>query len=163
MAEILRYDSKSELDTFELGKEIGQLIESGHIILLSGDLGAGKTLLVKGIGESLGLQKKEITSPSYTLVNEYQGQLALYHMDLYRLDTEAELYEIGFEEYLNREGVIVIEWPQLASDIIPPDFLHIKITVNNTNDEKRSFEIKAKGSNGNHLKEQLQERIDLKC
>jgi len=94
----IKYYSHSEEETILFGEKIGELVEGGQIILLSGDLGVGKTILVQGIGAGLEVDE-DITSPTYNLINEYEGQLSLYHMDLYRLEEEEELYDLGFEEF----------------------------------------------------------------
>ena len=105
--------------TFFLGKRLGQLLIPGMIVGLCGDLGAGKTCFVKGIGDGLGLSADSITSPTFTLVAEhYRGRVPLYHLDLYRLEG-VEIEELGYEEYLFGHGVAVIEWFQFL-----PDDLH---------------------------------------
>lgn len=153
--EIYKYISNSELETTEFGEIIGKLAEPGQLILLSGDLGAGKTTLAQGIARGLTVDD-DITSPTYNLINEYEGDLPLYHMDLYRLEEDEELYDLGFEDYLDRGGVIVIEWPDLVYDLIPPDFLYIKISKKD--DNCREFSIEAEGIMGLKLLERLEDR-----
>src|SRR5438046_920762 len=106
--------SKSEGETFDLGIQIGDQLGGGEIILLNGPLGAGKTILVKGIARALGIDEKDVTSPSFTLVNPHNGRLLLYHIDLYRLDEGASAaHAVDLDEILTDEGaVVVIEWAE---------------------------------------------------
>jgi len=104
--------SPNERATFDLGVRIGTQLSGGEILLLSGPLGAGKTMLVKGIAHAIGLDEEDITSPSFTLVNPHQGRLLLYHIDLYRLDEgSSAAHAIDLDEILTDEGaVVIIEW-----------------------------------------------------
>ena len=104
--------SPNERATFDLGVRIGTQLSGGEILLLSGPLGAGKTMLVKGIAHAIGLDEEDITSPSFTLVNPYQGRLLLYHIDLYRLDEgSSAAHAVDLDEILTDEGaVVIIEW-----------------------------------------------------
>lgn len=158
MKEVLNFESKNIEDTLKLGKQLGNLAETGQIILLSGELGSGKTIVVKGIAEALNINKKSITSPTYTIINEYKGKLPLYHMDLYRLEFEEELIEIGFEEYLYREGIIAIEWPEIALALLPADYLYIKLEI--VNSQARNIKIKAQGNKGKRLQEGLEKYVN---
>ncbi|MDA3970720.1 MAG: tRNA (adenosine(37)-N6)-threonylcarbamoyltransferase complex ATPase subunit type 1 TsaE [Desulfobulbaceae bacterium] len=115
-------------DTVLFGHHIASQVIPGDIIFLNGDLGAGKTTLTQAIGYGLGVPKScYITSPTFSLLHEYSGDLPLYHMDLYRLSGEEEVIELGFEEYLYGEGVCVIEWPDRLGDLIPANRLVINI------------------------------------
>ena len=158
MPEVIQYHSENEGDTIYLGEIIGNLAETGQVILLSGELGSGKTVIVKGLAASLNINKKSITSPTYTLINEYSGKYSLYHMDLYRLEVKEELIDIGFEDYLYREGIIVIEWPEIACDIIPSDYLFLKLKI--LNKDERKIEIKARGAQSKKLKKGLENYVD---
>ena len=106
--------SEGAEDTFKLGRIIGEQLAGGEILLLSGPLGAGKTVMIKGLASSLGIDRQEVTSPSFPLVNSYQGRLRLYHIDLYRLDEgAAAAHAVDLEELLADEhAVIVIEWAE---------------------------------------------------
>ncbi len=108
------WSSRTVDETFELGKQLGAQFIGGEILLLNGPLGAGKTVLVKGIAAALGIDVEEVTSPSFTLVNPYQGRLVLYHIDLYRLDQGASAaHAVDLDELLTHEqAVIVIEWAE---------------------------------------------------
>lgn len=118
-------------ETFDLGKQVGGGLAGGEILLLSGSLGAGKTIFVKGIAAGLGIDPTEVTSPSFTLVNPYQGRLSLYHIDLYRLDDGApSAHAVDLDDMLTQEkAVIVIEWAErLGSYPVPEPVSRIRIT-----------------------------------
>src|SRR5262245_4538575 len=134
--------SKSEADTFALGRRIAQELKGGEIILLNGPLGAGKTLLVKGIAQALGIDQEEVTSPSFTLVNPHQGSLLLYHIDLYRLDEGASAaHAVDLDEILRDEqAVVVIEWAERMGRYPLPDEVW-KISIAGVGDEPRSISI----------------------
>src|SRR5438552_13487163 len=123
--------SNSERETFDLGVRIGTQLSGGEIILLSGPLGAGKTMLVKGIASALGIDQDDVTSPSFTLVNPHQGRLLLYHIDLYRLDEgAAAAHAVDLDEILTDEkAVVIIEWAErLGHYPLPENVLSISIT-----------------------------------
>lgn len=110
-----------------MGFSIGRKLKAGDIVTLEGDLGAGKTTLVKGIARALDIHE-EITSPSFTLISEYTGMLPLYHMDLYRIQDEEEFYNLGIEELLYAKGISIIEWGAKA-DFLPENRIRIDITI----------------------------------
>ena len=111
-------------ETIELGKRIGKKLIPGNVVLLTGDLSAGKTTITKGIGASLGV-KRVINSPTFTIVKEYNGDCPLYHLDLYRLDGLNNDFDL--QDYIEGDGVCVIEWPFQVSEILPNEYLEIKI------------------------------------
>ena len=110
--------SHGEIDTYELGVSLGRLARPGDILCLTGDLGTGKTAFAKGFAAGLDIQE-EIVSPTFTIVHEYSGRLPLYHFDVYRLDGAEALWDIGFDEYLDRGGVCLIEWADQIAEAIP--------------------------------------------
>jgi len=144
--------SNSAEDTYDLGCEIGKWLERGQLILLSGDLGTGKTIITQGICAGIGVEE-DVTSPTFNLINEYEGELSVYHMDLYRLENEEELGDLGFEDYLEDKGIIIIEWPDIVYNIIPADFLYVKIRRIST--EKREITLKAEGERSLRLIERV--------
>ncbi len=113
-------------ETNKIGELIGALVNSGDIICLIGDLGTGKTHLTKGIAKGLDI-KDHITSPTFTIVNEYTGRLKLYHFDVYRVNDPDEIAAIGFDEYIFSDGVSIIEWANYIEELIPPNNLTITI------------------------------------
>ena len=128
-------------ETISLGEKIGTLLKSGDVILLTGDLGAGKTHISKGIGKALGV-KKIINSPTFTIVKEYQGtNLKFYHLDLYRLDGLNNDFDL--EEYIESDGVCAIEWPHQIDEILPKEYLNIKLL--RLSDTERKIEIEGIG------------------
>ena len=121
---MMTFLTKSNLETIEIGKKIGSLLKENDCLLLTGDLGAGKTTLTKGIGASLGITRN-INSPTFTIVKEYHGRLDLYHIDLYRLESLGNDFDL--EEYFNLGGVTVVEWPFNVKEVLPNKYLEIEI------------------------------------
>ncbi|MDT1996583.1 tRNA (adenosine(37)-N6)-threonylcarbamoyltransferase complex ATPase subunit type 1 TsaE [Carnobacterium divergens] len=118
--------AKNEAETKEIAKSLADFLKEGSVLLLEGNLGAGKTTFTKGIAEGLGI-KEVIKSPTYTLIREYQsGRLPLYHMDVYRLE-EVGGDELGLEEYFQGEGVSIVEWATFIPEDLPKEFLKIKL------------------------------------
>ncbi len=136
-----KYITANALETINLGKKIGTLLNPGDVILLTGDLSAGKTTITKGIGEALGV-KRVINSPTFTIVKVYKGEKCpLYHLDLYRLDGLNNDFDL--EEYIESDGVCVIEWPYQVSEILPNEY--ITICLKRIDEFKREIEISAVG------------------
>lgn len=122
----LDFISHSEAQTRRLGARLATLLEPGDIVALAGDLGSGKTRWVQGVCEGLGVAGP-VVSPTFTLVNEYQGRLPVYHIDLYRISNTAEILTLGLEDYLNSDGISLIEWADRAGDILPESYLTIEL------------------------------------
>jgi len=134
--------SHSQSETFAFGERLGADLSGGEIILLNGPLGAGKTVLVKGIAASQGLDQEEVTSPSFTLVNPHHGRLLLYHIDLYRLDEGASAaYAVDLDEILTDEkAVVIIEWAERLGHYPLPDNIW-QISIAGDGDEPRRISI----------------------
>jgi tRNA threonylcarbamoyladenosine biosynthesis protein TsaE len=134
--------SQSQSETFALGERLGAELTGGEIILLNGPLGAGKTVLVKGIATALGLNQEEVTSPSFTLVNPHRGRLLLYHIDLYRLDSGASAaHAVDLDEILTDEkAVVIIEWAERLGHYPLPSNLW-QILIEGDGDEPRRISI----------------------
>lgn len=113
--------------TEALGAAVGKILFDGAVVLLTGDLGAGKTLFSKGLAVSRGVQGSDVVSPTFTLMNIYSGDVEIRHFDLYRLQAEEELDDIGFDEYCGGEGITLIEWADLFMDRMPGEYLLVKI------------------------------------
>jgi tRNA threonylcarbamoyladenosine biosynthesis protein TsaE len=123
--------SNSPAATLALGKKIGEHIKAGSVIALTGELGSGKTLLTRGICSGLDVPLRQVNSPTFVLVNEYQGRLPVFHMDLYRLDNLEDSFEIDVMDYFTRakSGVMIIEWAEKMSSLLPPDILRVEIDI----------------------------------
>lgn len=145
MLEILHIHVLKEEDTIKFGEVLGRLLRPGDIVALKGELGAGKTVLVKGIAKGLGI-KEEPNSPTFVIMNAYRGMVPLYHFDLYRISGKKELEGIGYEDYFFGNGVTVVEWADRVEEIFPESAIEIeiKIPTKNTNSETVR-EIKLKG------------------
>jgi tRNA threonylcarbamoyladenosine biosynthesis protein TsaE len=138
---IKEFFTTNNLETIEIGKLLGSKLKSNDVVLLIGDLSAGKTTFTKGIGQALGV-KRVINSPTFTIVKEYSGEsLKLYHLDLYRLDGVNNDFDL--EEYFTMGGVSVIEWPYQVSEILPNEYL--KITLERTGDTTRDIIVESIG------------------
>lgn len=124
-AERWRVTVHSPRQTERLGERLGRIVEPGAVITLDGDLGAGKTTFVRGLARGMGLAEEVVTSPTFTLIHEYEGDVPLYHCDAYRLDVPEEFFGLGIEEYLSGDGVCVIEWGSKVESELPPERLQI--------------------------------------
>ena len=120
------YESFSYEDTQKIASEIANTLKGDEFIAMYGDLGAGKTAFVQGLAKALGITA-HITSPTFTIVNEYEGRVPLYHFDVYRISDPDEMYEIGYEEYVDGDGICIVEWAELIEDLFPP--VYYKITI----------------------------------
>jgi len=123
---ILRTNSADE--TFFLGEQLAALAEPGDVFAVSGELGAGKTVLARGVARGLGVAGP-VKSPTFTLINEYQGRLPFYHLDVYRLGGAPEMADLGYEEYFYGSGVTLVEWAGRVAEILPPERLEIRMEI----------------------------------
>src|SRR5438270_9654068 len=135
--------SHNESETFDLGERLGRALTGGEIVLLDGPLGAGKTMLVKGIASALGIDKEDVTSPSFTLVNPHYGRLLLYHIDLYRLDEGATAaHAVDLDEILTDEcAVVIIEWAERLGRYPLPEQNVWHVSISGDGDEPRRIVI----------------------
>ena len=120
------FHTKSPAETRAIAETFASSLRGGEVIALQGDIGVGKTIFTKGLAAGLGITSN-VTSPTFNIVRQYNGRLPLYHFDVYRITEPDEMLEIGFEEYLYSGAVVVIEWPELISDLIPQDAITITI------------------------------------
>ena len=135
----MKYIVHCEAETEALGRRLGERLAPGTVVALSGDLGVGKTVFVRGIAKGLGLNARVI-SPTFTIVNEYLGPVPLFHFDMYRLSSSDELFDIGWEDYLERGGICAVEWSENIRDILSDRDVYVDIR--RTGDSDREIEFK---------------------
>lgn len=140
-------------ETEKFGIFLGENLRPGDVICLNGDLGAGKTTLTKSIAKGLGIDDY-VTSPTFTIVNEYYGKTDLYHIDTYRLDDMVDVDYLGFDEYFYSDGVTIVEWAEKIRDALPEEYMEINIK---SHDDKRDLDINYVGNRFDELKEKLDE------
>lgn len=136
-------ETQSVDETRRLGAHLGEALEPGSVIALSGNLGAGKTHLTQGIAEGLGVERRLVNSPTFALVQEYAGRLPVFHFDTYRLRNVDEFLDLGFDEYLSLRGICIIEWAERVAEVLPADTLTIRVSA--TGESTRQFEWQAGG------------------
>jgi tRNA threonylcarbamoyladenosine biosynthesis protein TsaE len=130
--------TKNELETEALGERLAKSIDGGAVIAMYGDLGAGKTAFVRGLARGMGLDAR-VSSPTFTIVNEYLGDRELIHFDMYRLGSADELFDIGWEDYISRGAVCAVEWSENVEDAFYGD--EIKLTIEKLSDNERKITI----------------------
>ncbi len=140
--------SRSEEETRDLGAKLGVTLKKGDIVLLSGDLGTGKTCFTQGVGRGLEVTG-QVNSPSFVLENQYEGRETLFHVDLYRLEDVEELDDLGLWDYAER-GVLVIEWPERGTELLPGDGLIVELRYGDS-DRQRKLTFIARGERGAEL------------
>jgi len=145
--------------TWQTGRLLGKLLNAGDTLCLYGDLGAGKTNFAYGIAQGLEVEEQYITSPTFTFVNEYAGRVPFYHIDLYRINGPEELENIGFAEYLESDGVTVIEWAERAEDELPAENLSVYLT--SLDETSRELGFLAEGERYEKLLEELKQVLKV--
>ena len=154
----MRVTSKSYKDTLKLGRIIAGRIKPADIICLFGQLGAGKTVLVKGIAEGLGIKRGEVVSPSFILMRLHKkGKIPLYHFDLYRLNNAQDILGLGYEEYLYGNGVAVIEWADRLKYLLPKEFIKVELYIKA--ERQRALKFSAFGRRYSAVLENIYEDI----
>lgn len=150
------FETSSPDETFLFGQQLAKLISNGDVICLSGNLGAGKTVFVKGVADGLA-SDDVVTSPTFTIIHVYEGRLPIYHFDLYRLDHQWELADVGFYEYASGEnGLAIIEWPEKFPEELPDEYLWIDIKEGNSAEERLLY-LKPRGVRYEKLCEELKD------
>jgi tRNA threonylcarbamoyladenosine biosynthesis protein TsaE len=147
------YNSADESATAALGAALAEVLPAGTTVALCGTLGAGKTRLVQAIAEALGVERRNVTSPTFVLIQEYHGRRAVYHIDAYRIRDEDEFESLGVDEYFESAGLVLIEWADRVPRCLPSDRIEIHIEV--TGMRSRRFEIAAVGQRYAAVIEQL--------
>lgn len=151
------FSADSEEDTRRLGQALGHGVGPGSIIALSGDLGAGKTCLVRSIVEGLGGNARDVSSPTFVLLQNYSARLSIYHADAYRIGSLTEFLDLGAEEWLGGDGVSVVEWGERVRDALPQDHMTIEITITGTT--TRLFTISSAGDQSSTLLRYLRDAL----
>lgn len=144
--------------TEHLGEALGTLLDAGDLVCLYGDLGSGKTHFSCGIAAGLEVREQYITSPTFTLVNEYRGRVPFYHIDLYRLQDPSELEGIGFDEYIDSDGAAVIEWAERAEDLLPEE--RLSVYLSHLDERSREIGFLAEGERYENILAGLKRRIE---
>ena len=144
MIKILENITHSPEETFAIGVEFSKQILPGSVLCFKGDLGAGKTVCIKGICAGLGVTE-HVTSPTFTLINEYNGRLPIYHFDFYRIQSDYDVVDLGLEEYFDGDGVCLIEWPDVIESLLPKKRYEFRLKWDPSFDpEKRSIAVYSK-------------------
>jgi tRNA threonylcarbamoyladenosine biosynthesis protein TsaE len=148
-------NSNSPAATFKLGKVIGERLTAGIIVALTGELGCGKTVITRGICDGLEVPLRQVNSPTFVLVNEYNGRMPVFHMDMYQLSTEADAVELGIIDYLKRakSGVMIIEWAERILPILPENLLKVSFVI--VSALKRRIQISSSGEKPDALLKEL--------
>jgi tRNA threonylcarbamoyladenosine biosynthesis protein TsaE len=149
----LSFESKSPAETRRLGRRLATLLQPGDVLLLQGELGAGKTCFTQGIGEGLKV-REAVKSSSFVLVNEYSGRLHVYHADLFRLEDPVQVFELGLEENA-ADGLLVVEWPDRAMQEMPPEHLLVRFEL--TGERSRRINVEGRGERYEQVLSQLSE------
>ena len=155
----LELTSRSAQETRRIGAALGACLQPGDVLLLCGELGAGKTCLTQGIATGLEIEGY-VRSPTFVLVSIHHGRLPLYHIDIYRLDNVAEVLELGLEEYLAGDGVSVIEWADKAPEAFPEASL--RVTLEWVGETRRRLRIQPSGARYDELAQQLRSRLPMR-
>jgi tRNA threonylcarbamoyladenosine biosynthesis protein TsaE len=137
----LLFTSISSEDTLEIARALGGSLRPGDVVGLTGDLGAGKTLFCKGVGEALGIPPDRIVSPTFTIVTEHEGRIPLTHIDVYRLAGARDADEIGMRELLSGDAVCLVEWAEKITELLPTDCIQVTFTI--SGDDRREIAIDA--------------------
>jgi tRNA threonylcarbamoyladenosine biosynthesis protein TsaE len=154
----LVFEAKDETDTARLAVALAEVLPDGTTVALCGTLGAGKTRLVQAIAEALGVDRREVTSPTFVLIQEYHGRRTLYHVDAYRLRDEDEFLAIGPEEYFESDGLVLVEWADRVEGCLPKERVEVRIAV--TGPQSRRFELVSFGAKCAAVVDRLREWFD---
>ena len=158
---VIEIETHSSDETVHLGEAIGRGADGGLVLALTGELGSGKTKLTQGIAKGLGVPEDlQVTSPTFTLINEYPGRFFLYHFDLYRISGPDDLIDLGYEEYFYGDGVVVIEWAERARDLLPLGRVDVGISI--LGDDLRRFVFDFRDNTFNLLKHEILSFIESK-
>ena len=136
----MQFLSHSTQETEAIGEELAQKLRGGDVLAFTGSLGMGKTAFTRGLARGLGCRGR-VTSPTFTIVNEYEGRTPLFHFDMYRLGSSDELFDIGWDDYLARGGVCAVEWSERGSDALPEDTIFVDIARTDEHEDWRTITV----------------------
>lgn len=142
----INFVSHSYKETLSLGEKFAKVLKKGDIVCLFGELGVGKTAFVKGLAKGLRLKKAHVHSPTFTLLNVYEGKTPLYHFDLYRI-TSSELFNLGYEEFFYGQGVTAVEWSERLEELMPAESWNVRLEHAGEDERKIFFSAKGEGLN----------------
>ncbi len=153
----LTYESTTEADTARLGAALAETLPPGTTVALCGTLGAGKTRLVQAAAEAAGIEPRDVSSPTFVLIQEYRGRIPIYHFDAYRLRDEAEFLDLGPDEYFDGDGLTFVEWADRVEGCLPAERIEIRIEI--TGPQSRRFDIVAVGRRYAAVVDSLRRRL----
>ncbi len=136
----MQFVSHSTQETEQFGEEVAKSLRGGDVLAFTGSLGMGKTAFTRGLARGLGCRGR-VTSPTFTIVNEYDGKTPLFHFDMYRLGSSDELFDIGWDDYLARDGVCAVEWSERVSDALPDDTIYVDIARGEEDENTRTITV----------------------
>ena len=136
----MQFVSHSTQETEQFGEEVAKTLRGGDVLAFTGSLGMGKTAFTRGLARGLGCRGR-VTSPTFTIVNEYDGKTPLFHFDMYRLGSSDELFDIGWDDYLARGGVCAVEWSERVSDALPDDTIYVDIARGEEDENTRTITV----------------------
>ena len=136
----MQFVSHSTQETEQFGEEVAKSLRGGDVLAFTGSLGMGKTAFTRGLARGLGCRGR-VTSPTFTIVNEYDGKTPLFHFDMYRLGSSDELFDIGWDDYLARGGVCAVEWSERVSDALPDDTIYVDIARGEEDETMRTITV----------------------
>ena len=136
----MQFVSHSTQETEQFGEEVAKSLRGGDVLAFTGSLGMGKTAFTRGLARGLGCRGR-VTSPTFTIVNEYDGKIPLFHFDMYRLGSSDELFDIGWDDYLARGGVCAVEWSERVSDALPDDTIYVDIARSEEDENTRTITV----------------------
>jgi len=145
--------TQSQRETMQLGSRLAKLLKAGDIVCLYGDLGTGKTTLVKGMAKGLKINEAHVHSPTFVLMNLYEGRIPLFHFDFYRLDDIEQIGMIGYDEFLYDNGIAVVEWAEKLKSLTPKEYLHIQLK--HRNEDQRVIKMSARGKRYKEIIEKI--------